>query len=135
MTKSQAEVFRTLLSSLKPTEFHHGDCIGADDEAANIAASLPVAIVAHPPNKEVLRANNAFSSYTFPANGYLARNRDIVDTTDLLIGVPKEQYRQLTGGTWYTIDYAKSKEKTVFIIWPNGQVTKYEEGWETDFIV
>lgn len=134
MSQSQQDVFRVLLSSLKATEFHHGDCVGADNEAANIAHDLNIAIAMHPPLNTSLVAGNPYVTKTFPAKGYLARNRDIVDEIDVLIGVPKERDRQSTGGTWYTIDYAKSKEKIVFIIFPDGKVTKYEEGWEVEYI-
>lgn len=134
MTEAQAEVFRVLLSSLKATEFHHGDCVGADDQAANIAHDLTITIVIHPPLDTTLAAGNKHATKTFPAKGHLARNRCIVENTDVLIGTPKEMGHQTSGGTWYTIDYAKTEEKIVFIIFPDGKVTKYEEGWELEYI-
>jgi len=134
MTCNQQELFGSLLASFNPVEFHHGDCIGSDDQAANIAHKLKVPVFKHPPLDTSLQANNPFSTKTFPAKTHFARNRDIVDSTSILVAAPYTMERQSFGGTWYTIDYAKKKQKTVFIIWPDGKVTKFEEGWEYDYI-
>ena len=51
---------------------------------------------------------------------YLVRNHNIVDSTDMLIGCPKEMQEQLRSGTLATIRYAKKKNKKIIIIFPNG---------------
>ena len=53
---------------------------------------------------------------------YHERNRNIVDATDILVATPKENKGDIyRGGTWYTINYAVSKGKPVYIIWPDGR--------------
>jgi nucleoside 2-deoxyribosyltransferase len=53
---------------------------------------------------------------------YLARDRAIVDNTDLLIGCPRGYDLRSHGGTAYTVRYALSKGKPVVIIWADGSV-------------
>jgi hypothetical protein len=123
MTTKQAETFQQVLKSCNPGEFHHGDCIGADDEAADIAHDflLPDMIVVHPPTDDTHRAFNGSGNERMrEPKTHFARNRDIVDETDMLIAAPYESEHQKRGGTWYTVDYAKKKRRRVIIIWPDG---------------
>ena len=99
-------------------EIHHGDCVGVDVQVAEIAKSFGHKIVCHPPIKHEMRGYFA-SDETRPPYGYLQRDRNIVDETEFLIVVPKENERQLTSGTWYTHDYAKGKSKDLVIIFPD----------------
>jgi hypothetical protein len=98
-------------------ELHHGDCVGVDVEVASLAADIGYKIVCHPPLKSELRGN-------FPADetrelkSYFARNRDIVDETEMLLVVPYQNSHQSTGGTWYTHDYAKKLNKDLLIFYP-----------------
>jgi len=126
MTGQQQLALGDLLFRLKPSEFHHGDCVGADDEAATLAAtaSLPPRIVSHPPSKKAMRAYNRFAKETREEKDYFVRNRDIVDETDQLIACPLQEKRQATGGTWYTVNYAAKLGKVVWFIWPNGKVER-----------
>jgi len=87
-------------------EFHHGDCIGADAEAAAIARSLGYWIVGHPPTNESKRAFFP-SDYVWEAQPYLVRNHDIVDVCDLVIAAPREKKEVLRSGTWATIRYTR----------------------------
>jgi hypothetical protein len=129
MTKMQKDSFVNVMKRLENvTAFHHGDCVGVDDEAANLVhENMPdVEIVCHPPTNNSLRAHNRLQSQTRPAFGYLARNRRMVDETHTLIVVPQQEEWQPIGGTWYTHDYARaSNTKQVFIIWPDGQTSSY----------
>lgn len=102
--------------------FHHGDCVGVDIESAIIAWSLGYIIVTHPPEKDELRAfykSGRFIDEERKPLSYFARNRNIVDETDLLIVVPWQAEWQPKGGTWYTHDYAKKKKKPRLIIYPD----------------
>ncbi len=125
MTEAQVKTFKRLLSNeLKGmTEFHHGDCQGADTETANIVyLDIPsVEIICHPPIDQSHRAfNNKHSSIREPKT-HFARNRDIVNETDYLVVIPLQSSRQRKGGTWYTCDYAlKLKNKMIWLIWPDG---------------
>ncbi len=134
MTHAQKVALKALLNELSPTEFHHGDCVGADDEAAKIAADLfadeyshDCVIVRHPPLNQAKRAFNDLHDEDRPAKDYHARNRDIVNETDILIGASDESHRKPYGGTWYTIGYAESKDKPRFVIWPDGTAATPED--------
>lgn len=98
------------------SEFHHGDCVGADEEADAIAHSLHLNVVIHPPANPRLRAY--CSGTVLPAKGYIARNHDIVDSTDVLVATPKEADEVLRSGTWATVRYARKVGKTVWIALP-----------------
>lgn len=142
MSADQLSVLRERLSP--PTtnwgmfsEFHHGDCVGADEEAHDmirvlLARHWPMAvrIVIHPPSDERWRAHcDALMDYRELLNvrvldekGYLERDRDIVDATDMLIGCPASVDLRSHGGTAYTLRYALALKKPVIIIWPDGRV-------------
>lgn len=122
MTPAQINAFRTLIAELKPTEFHHGDCIGADAEAHDIVREFPhIKIVIHPPVDEEHRAWKKGDESERPLT-HFARNRAIVDKTDLLIGASVSDVPLPRGGTWYTIDYAIKIGKPIRILWPDGSV-------------
>ena len=100
------------------TEFHHGDCVGVDDQAATIANNMDIQTVCHPPVDESLRAHHN-STVILEQKNHFARNRNIVDSVDLLFVVPYQDEWQSRGGTWYTHDYAKKKGVETFTIWPS----------------
>ncbi len=131
MTPQQGSSFNRVISELPSfTEFHHGDCVGADDEAADAVAEMLAfaedgetwKIICHPPVDGKLRASNKYSDKLLPEKTHFARNRDIVDATELLIGCPGCNTWQKTGGTFYTMDYAIKQGKPVKVIWPDGRV-------------
>ena len=102
------------------TEFHHGDCIGADAEAANLASLLNKHIVSHPPIKDYRRARTMANEIR-QAKDYLIRNHDIVNETHKLLAAPKEKKEVLRSGTWATIRYAKKIGRTIIIVYPDGE--------------
>jgi len=122
MTDKQKSAFQALIAMFKPIEFHHGDCIGADAEAHDMAEKH-CAVIIHPPIDEALRARKAARVYC-PQKTHFARNRDIVNDTELLIATPMQAEHQTHGGTWYTIDYARKKGKPVTVINPDGSLSE-----------
>jgi hypothetical protein len=123
MTDKQKEVIMTL----RPLdiELHHGDCIGADFDMHQIAKTVKVnKIVIHPPVDEELRAF-CTGDLLLPPKTHLARNRDIVHDTDLLIATPFGMEHQTHGGTWYTIDYALKLNKWIIIVFLDGSTKEY----------
>lgn len=132
MTAEQIGTFRQLILDLAPTEFHHGDCQGADDDAALIVDALRAAgrlkckIVRHPPLDKTHQAHNDKHDEDRPPKTHFARNRCIVDQTQVLVVVPRDSERKSQGGTWYTYDYAARGYTPRFIIWPGGELE--EEG-------
>lgn len=90
-------------------EFHHGMCIGADEQAEEfIRRCFPsVRIVGHPPIQRRYISAKSKPDRTLPPREYIARNHKIVDSVDLLIGCPRGP-EELRSGTWSTIRYATS---------------------------
>lgn len=119
-TEYQLRELRNILTELKGAEFHHGDCAGVDEQAAKIAKELGYKIVCHPPESDYLRAYFPADEMREPA-GYLKRDRAIVDQCDILLVVPLHDEWQPKGGTWYTHDYAKKKNKPFNVIWPKAK--------------
>lgn len=96
---------------------HHGDCIGVDTEAHDIGRELGFNIIIHPPIKDDCRAFNK-SHFIHEEKTYFKRNRYIVDSCDIVIGVPPTNYDVGKGGTWYTINYAIKRKVPLVIIKP-----------------
>lgn len=127
MTQSQREVFFDVLEHiifLNPEidQFHHGQCIGVDVEAAIICEDdFDLRIVSHPPIKTDL-IGSCINHEIKPAAGYFQRNRDIVMDSDLMFVVPYTEEKQTKGGTWYTFQYALKLAKPTILILPSGKI-------------
>lgn len=116
MSDRQKMSLRRHLVSVGATEFHHGDCIGADADAHWIAIGLGCRIVIHPPEISSKRAFCKWADCELPAKPYLDRNHDIVDCCDKLIAAPKSLEEELRSGTWATVRYAKKAGKPGVIL-------------------
>jgi hypothetical protein len=121
MTYGQRKAVRRLLLLLRGAEFHHGDCIGSDDEAHDIAVSVGLLPFIHPPRNSSKRAWKS-SPNIAETREYLVRNHDIVNQTDMLIATPDGYKEKLRSGTWATIRYARSIHKLIYLVWLNGDV-------------
>ena len=126
--KQVVSLFSTMIemaSTFDGVELHHGDCVGADATAHDLAISLGLKVVIYPPAKDTARAFKVGIETRAPAP-YLARNRALVDEVYVLIVLPKQESRptaDVRGGTWYTYRYAvKRRSCATVIIWPNGHV-------------
>lgn len=133
MSAEQKEVLIAMLipEAVEPSaerhQLHHGDCIGADYEAAGIAYYNGFRVICHPPIDTTHRAYFGINAEDRKPKTHFARNRDIVDETDLLIACP--QYmdpitKATKGGTAYTVNYARKCGKPVWIVRPDGSVEK-----------
>lgn len=122
-TAEQLYQLTGLIQNLKmiDSELHHGDCIGVDAEAHAIARTLEMDVIIHPPIDEKLRAF-CKGDFSLLAKTHFSRNRDIVNISDILIGVPKAMIELPSGGTWYTINYARKQKKRYIVIWPDGMM-------------
>lgn len=122
MTAAQKSTFKSLLDG-RAGEFHHGDCIGADAEAHDIAVDVcELEPVIHPPSNPRKRAWKK-AARIMPVRPYLERNHDIVDAADELIATPGEDIEQMRSGTWATVRYARKRGKMVTIIYPDGSIS------------
>lgn len=120
MTPQQYQTVWELLYE-RSGEFHEGDCIGADAQAAFLAREASFRIVCHPPINESKRAFFP-ADETWPAAPYLDRNKTIVNRSREMIATPGEVEEQLRSGTWSTIRYAKRLGCPLSIVFPDGSV-------------
>lgn len=118
MTSAQQVRLMQLLRG-RQIEFHHGDCIGSDAEAHEIARVCGARIIIHPPLNQAKRALCLGGDVLAP-KAYLTRNRDIVRATGRLIAAPKESCEELRSGTWMTVRFARTLGRPIWILWPDG---------------
>lgn len=124
MTACQRRVFEWLFIEQQPSRFHHGDCIGADVEAHDVAMMYNVAVILHPPQDESKRAYCLNALEDREPLPYLDRNHQIVDESELLIATPQTFNEVLRSGTWSTIRYAEKTSTPFIIIYPNGIMSR-----------
>lgn len=125
MTERQHFAVSNLLwifGSTKPREFHHGDCEGADVQAARIANWYHYRIICHPPVKNDRRGWYKFNDIIKPAHDYIIRDQEIVDDSQVLIATPHTPYEVTRSGTWTTIRYARDNQCPIYIVKPDGTV-------------
>ena len=101
----------------KITEFHHGDCVGADAQAHNIACGMigEDKVYVHPPDIDTRRAFCKSPHIARPM-GYLARDLKIVESTERMIAAPKAGPPAPRSGTWYTVRRAQERKRPVLIL-------------------
>jgi len=132
----QKEESTKLLGVLHRDEFHHGDCIGADAQANDIAWEVGYDITIHPPtiikNRFFCKAGpppKGISSIgilqkfvVLPEKAYFVRDKDIVNAAERIIATPAGFQEELRSGTWTTIRYARKKKIQITIVWPDGSI-------------
>lgn len=99
---------------------HHGYCKGADEQIHKIAKELRISIVGHPPIKIEYKANISEDDFyhIFGPMDYQQRDREIVSVCAYMVATPKSM-EDKSGGTWYTINYARvTAKKPCFILEP-----------------
>jgi len=111
MTARQKAELTLILSEVEgghsEHQFIHGDCIGADARAHNIALALGYHIVIYPCTIHKQRAYCQDADKVHRPQNPLARNRDIVNAAQQLIAAPGMVYEVVRSGTWYTVRYAR----------------------------
>ena len=122
MTAPQREGFWSVLGDLQPEEFHHGLCIGSDEEAHGLVQQVPGCETHGRPPLNISKMAKCECDVMYAPKDYLRRNRDIVDATDRLVATPKGP-EELRSETWSTIRYAKRLGRPVTIIMPDGVIT------------
>lgn len=117
MSPKQKSALRYRLQLLTATEFHHGDCLGADADADEIARELGIPIVIHPPSNPRQRAYcGKPGDVIHGPRWYLDRNHDIVDEVDSMIAAPRTGEEEQRSGTWATIRYSRKVGRPLTII-------------------
>ena len=118
------------LCAYKVIVLHDGDAVGVDESVYHLARALGIHVILHPPTSYKWRAFCGDSRDTVRGEkSFKVRDKDMVDESDFLISVPPTALDPSgAGGTGWTTDYARSVNKPLVLIWPNGHAT-YER-WE-----
>lgn len=119
MNAAQVLELTAQLAGCGATELHHGDCQGSDAQAHQIARTLGLRIVGHPPVAHGLRAFCSCDELRAPQE-FLTRNKAIVLATEVLFATPSGR-PTLRSGTWSTIRYALRMSFPVVVITPQGK--------------
>ena len=127
--KQQARVF-SLLHNLQDyiEEFRHGDCIGGDEQSHELAKILGFKIIIHPPTDPAFRAFCQGAWEVKEPKEYLARDRDIVRASTVVIAAPRTEEEQPRSGTWYTARYAQKRKRGLLVVHPDGNVVPVRRG-------
>lgn len=124
MTKEQKRSVRKLLVQKKAAGVTHGDCVGSDADAHDIAHALGIPISIRPPVDEKKRAFKKGAAVVFPQKPYKSRNQDIVNTTTFMVATPRSYKEVVRSGTWSTVRYAVKQGKMVYVVYPDGKVVE-----------
>jgi hypothetical protein len=130
-TPEQLETLRQLLWRPSVIMLHHGDCIGVDSQAHELAQTRPVAAggnlmtVVHPPENPECRAF-CEGDFIMEPKPYLKRDLAIAKSCDLLIAVPLTDEERLRSGTWATVRYAYKAGRMVLIIRRDGNIVPFQ---------
>ena len=102
------------LATYKTIEVHHGDCVGSDEDFHKLCVKLSsnINIFIHPPACDKLRAY-CKSDNVLTEKDFLTRNKDIVNSCDILIACPLSSEEILRSGTWATIRHAEKLGKKI----------------------
>ena len=99
-------------------KLHHGDCVGADEQAHDIARALSRnrGHKPHPcPTNGRLSQHKTFGSQ----RARLVRNKVIVRETTLLIAAPAQAMEQPRFGTSSTVRFARKMGRAICILRPD----------------
>lgn len=122
---SQFVAVRQLIASLRPDEFHHGCCLGADEEIGVLVYdSYPfMRVVGHPSDIKDMTSSAALAKCheVRECRSPLMRNWYIVNEVDRLIAIPVGP-EKMRSGTWATVRYARKIGKPIYIIYQDGTV-------------
>jgi len=126
MSNEQKRKVKELCEQMNLEESHHGGCHGADETFHNICVQLKeeLPIVIHPGDDNQAGQNWRGEDVTIlDVKSYLARNKDIVNESDIMIATPKGD-EEMRSGTWSTIRYAKKINKPIYIVFPDGKIER-----------
>jgi hypothetical protein len=130
LTSFQREELKKLIELYKPNELCHGDCIGGDSEANQLAIESGIRNYSLFPSVLTKKRAYCFTGVSIPLPIWewmthtdtirfrlaapkppLERNEDIVNYCDKLIACPKESRHTVRSGTWHSIRLAWKRQK------------------------
>src|ERR1700679_3513723 len=88
LTLSQRRALDSVFAARPGTSFHHGGCVGAARAAALLMRSFVTRIVLHPGPESDAYFLTVISDERREPKPHLARNRDIVAASDLIVACP-----------------------------------------------
>ena len=125
MTAYQKLSLERFLKLHKPSALIHGGCIGADDQADEIAAFLGIDRFVFPSDKlekrvpdNTLKSRMGSKVVIMPEKPPLARNPDIIRAGDLLVAAPRQREMVVRSGTWATVRHARKRGVKIEILEP-----------------
>lgn len=124
MREIQKQKFYKLIKEFEVGfHFHHGDCIGSDEQAHDfVNLYTKSSIIIHPPKNPKKRAFCKDYFELREEDDYIKRNHKMIDECSVLIATPAQNEEILRSGTWSTIRYARKKKIDIYIIFPNGSL-------------
>lgn len=122
MAPEQRDQVRALLVLLA-RGLTHGDCVGADKEAGELCQALGLPVRKFP-STSATRAWTDYGELVASPADPLARNKDIIRDGEIVIATPGKLHEELRSGTWAAIRFARKMAREIWIVWPDGRVTK-----------
>ncbi len=121
MNDRQKAQFRARLERGDVTELIHGDCVGADRDADDIAAELGIPRGIYPSDLPPTRAHCAERGAVImaPPGPPKARNILIAHRGDELFAASLHPVEQTRSGTWHCVRTARRFGRPVTIAWPD----------------
>ena len=122
LTGEQIVSLADVLATFPPhSELHHGDCIGADAAAHEMARKLGWRVVVHPAHVSPPLRANCIGDETRERIGPLDRNIEIVEETSTLIACPGGMKEEIRSGTWQAVRAARKQHRPIITVWPDGK--------------
>lgn len=122
-----SDIFYHLKTGNNEIIFRDGDCVGSDAYCGAYAKLTGCISHIHPPEKNDLRAFRE-CDVMYEPKSYFARNRDIVNASDMMFVIMKDFDLNATiGGTIYTYNYAQKQKKPIIVIFPDGDIRIFGE--------
>jgi hypothetical protein len=117
LTAYQSSMLAAMMWELGPDdELHHGDCVGTDATAHDLALALGCRVFVHPPDRDVFRAF-CVGTVTLPVETYRQRNHDIVRAVEVLWAFPEgPEWSYRRSGAWMTVRIARKAGVPVIVV-------------------
>lgn len=111
----------------RPDLMLNGSCKGVDAQASLEARDLGILFELYPAFEigTATRADIKGAVMVHPIQPPLVRNKIMVNRCELVYALPGEMHEVQRSGTWHAIRYARSQDRPIVIIFPDG--TRYEE--------
>lgn len=123
MSDRQRESVKELFRDLDISLLIHGDCLGADAEAHDLAVSLGSEVHIRPANIDKMRAGKEGVVIADPAPP-LERDEDIVLDGEVLVAAPHTDHEVKRSGTWYTVRCARKHGRDIYIVKKDGSIVE-----------